>query len=383
MLWTVLSAVVFIFWSYALILIWRSRNTTPFLCDQPESILRPPASHDRDSWSKVRIVAAARNEEKSIEEAVQSWIDIDYPNLEVVVINDRSTDKTADILACLENRFPFLKVYHISELPEGWLGKNHALHMGASDAASGWILFTDADVKFHPKAIKKAISFAEEHHLDHLTCTPGTTGGTWASRGLLCNFATFLLLYFHSQGSPGIGAFNLVRTSVYKQIGGHKRIALCTDDDSKLGKLIKLNGSRQMLLHGKGMISVPWYSSVPVAARALEKNAFTALEYSLVRAFFMLTGLSIVFFVPYIGLLFSSGFPSILSSLSVAAQIAIFSYMGRLTATPLTAALAIPLNAMSLAYCMVRSVYFAKKRNGIIWRDSFYPLKELREKGRI
>lgn len=383
MLWTVLSAAIFIFWSYILLLIWRSRKTAPFLSHQPNTISPPPVSGGRESWPKVRLVAAARNEEKSIEGAVQSWIGIEYPDLEVVVVNDRSSDKTAEILTRLEKRFPSLKIYHVSELPEGWVGKNHALHLGASDATSGWILFTDADVTLHPKAIRKAVSFGEGHRLDHLTCTPGSTGGTWAAKGLLCQFATFLLLYFHRQGTVGIGAFNMVRTSIYQQIGGHKRIAFCIDDDSKLGKLIKLNGSRQMLLHGKGMITVPWYSSVPVAARALEKNGFTALDYSLVRAISMLTGLSIVFFVPYIGLILGAGVTRILSFLAVAAQIAIFSYMGRLTSTPFTAALAVPLNATSLAYCMVRSVYFAIKRNGIVWRDNFYPLKELREKGRI
>ncbi|MCG3113339.1 MAG: glycosyltransferase family 2 protein [Candidatus Manganitrophus sp. SB1] len=391
MVWTILAAVVVGIWSYALILLWRIRSAIPYLRNQPDALPCPADSEGSGPWPRVTVVAAARNEERSIEGAVRSWFESDYPNLNVVVINDRSTDKTADILADLGSRYPSLKVHHVTELPEGWLGKTHALNLGAFETKSEWILFTDADVTFHPKAIRKAIVFSQTHGLDHITCTPESKGGTWASRGLLSIFAASLLLYFRphkirspkSNATAGIGAFNLVKTSVYRQIGGHQGIALCTGDDLKLGKLVKLNHFRQMLLFGNGMIAVPWYRTVPEAARALEKNLFTAFNYSLTTAFLASGGAFIAFFVPYLGIFFASGFQVISFAAAIVAQLAIFGYMGRLTGVPMTAALSVPVNAASIFYCVIRSIYMAKKRGGIMWRDCLYPLAELRKKGKI
>lgn len=391
MVWTILATVVVGIWSYALILLWQIRSAVPYLRNQPDVFTDAAESRNLRRWPRVTVVAAARNEVRSIEGAVRSWFGSDYPNLNVVVVNDRSTDGTAEILADLNNHYHSLKVHHVTELPEGWLGKTHALHLGASDTKSEWLLFTDADVTFHPKAIRKAVVFSETHRLDHITCTPDSKGGTWASRGLLSIFAASLLLYFRphkilspeSSATAGIGAFNLVKTPVYRRIGGHQEIALCTGDDLKLGKLVKQNHFRQMMLFGNGMISVPWYRNVPEAARSLEKNLFTAFNYSLTAAFVASASAFIAFFVPYIGIFFASGFQVISFAAAIAAQLAIFRYMGRLTGVPLTAALSVPINAMSIFYCVMRSIYMAKKRGGIMWRDNLYPLAELREKGKI
>src|SRR5262245_16111737 len=100
---------------------------------------------DRDQWPAVSLIAPARNEERHIEAAVRSLVKIDYPNLEITIVNDRSTDGTATILDRLAAEFPQLNVVHLTELPAGWLGKNHALHLGASRSHGEWLLFTDAD----------------------------------------------------------------------------------------------------------------------------------------------------------------------------------------------------------------------------------------------
>ncbi|MFO0949483.1 MAG: glycosyltransferase family 2 protein, partial [Planctomycetota bacterium] len=120
-------------------------------------------------WPSVSIVIAARDEEAEIERALQSVLHLDYPSLEVIVVNDRSSDGTGAILRRLQGRYPQLKVLDINELPSSWLGKNHALQQGARLAVGELLLFTDADIVFAPVTLKKAIQAMESSQLDHLT----------------------------------------------------------------------------------------------------------------------------------------------------------------------------------------------------------------------
>src|SRR5262245_58393739 len=113
-----------------------------------------------EHWPTVSLIAPARNEERHIEQAVRSLVPIDYPGLEITIVNDRSTDRTGEILSRLATEFPQLNVVHLEELPAGWLGKNHALQLGADRSQGEWLLFTDADVIFEPTALRRAIAYA-------------------------------------------------------------------------------------------------------------------------------------------------------------------------------------------------------------------------------
>jgi glycosyltransferase involved in cell wall biosynthesis len=119
---------------------------------------------------KVSIVVPARNEERKIEPAIVSMLSQRYPRLEVVVVDDRSTDRTGAILDGLVEREPRLEAVHLRELPSGWLGKNHALQRGAERATGDWLLFADADVTMAPDAVSRAVRYAEEHRVDPWRC---------------------------------------------------------------------------------------------------------------------------------------------------------------------------------------------------------------------
>src|SRR5579862_3622847 len=125
-----------------------------------------------DNPPKVSVVAAARNEERKIEFALQSVLAQDYPHLEFIFVDDRSVDATGSILDRLADTHSRVRVVHIRELPAGWLGKNHALHFGAERAAGELILFTDADVVMERTVISRAVTFLRERKLDHLAVTP-------------------------------------------------------------------------------------------------------------------------------------------------------------------------------------------------------------------
>ncbi|MBW3598394.1 MAG: glycosyltransferase, partial [Planctomycetes bacterium] len=127
---------------------------------------------DTSGMPPVSLIVAARNEERNIEAGVRSLLALEYENLELIVVNDRSTDATGEVLQRVAAEHPELNVVHLTELPEGWLGKNHALHYGTMQAKGDWLLFTDADVVMAPSTLARAMKYVQEQQLDHLCIAP-------------------------------------------------------------------------------------------------------------------------------------------------------------------------------------------------------------------
>jgi cellulose synthase/poly-beta-1,6-N-acetylglucosamine synthase-like glycosyltransferase len=140
-------------------------------------------------------------------------------------------------------QYPALVQSHIDSLPDGWLGKNHALQKGAEQAAGEYILFTDADVVFEPRTVRRAVAHAIEQQIDHLTVLPQIQMPSLLLESFVVKFARFFLLYFKPWKAPdqnssaylGIGAFNLVRAEAYRDAGLHEPIRMRPDDDVQLG----------------------------------------------------------------------------------------------------------------------------------------------------
>jgi len=340
----------------------------------------------RKSWPSVSLIAAARNEERNIERAVRSLALLDYPNLEITLVNDRSTDRTGDILARLAAEFPQLKVVEVSELPPGWLGKNHALQLGADRSRGEWLLFTDADVVFEPTALKRAIHYAEMHQVDHLAATPDCHMPTWLLNAFVVTFVVYFSLYVRiwdvrrrfSRAHIGVGAFNLVRGIVYRAVGGHEPIRMRPDDDLKLGKLLKVAGYQQDVVNASGLIGVDWYASVGEAIRGLEKNTFAGADYSISLTVFS-SAVSLVFNVwPYLAV-FVIGAPARWVYLAVCLTLWLLAGLtARGMRAPLSAALGFPLGVLMLTYIQWRTMLLNHYHGGIRWRETHYPLAELK-----
>jgi cellulose synthase/poly-beta-1,6-N-acetylglucosamine synthase-like glycosyltransferase len=240
----------------------------------------------------VSIIVAARNEDRAIEDAVRSILAVDYPALEAIVVDDRSTDATGAIVDRLAAEFPRLRVEHVRDLPAGWLGKNHALHRGAQRAHGDYLVFADADVIFEASAISRAISFCEAMRLDHLTVIPDVpTRSLFVELGMMGGFVGLLAMYrpwrARSSGRHdlGVGAFNLVRSAPFRALGGHETLAMEVLDDIELGGLMGASKLRQDMLLGHGMVSVEMYGTAAEMFRGIQKNVFTFLEYSAWRLF--------------------------------------------------------------------------------------------------
>jgi cellulose synthase/poly-beta-1,6-N-acetylglucosamine synthase-like glycosyltransferase len=205
----------------------------------------------------VTVIIPVRNEEREVEQALRSVCQLEYANMNIVVINDRSTDGTAAILERMAQEHPQLHLITVGILPEGWLGKNHALYQGyRASLAAEWLLFTDADVQFEPLALRRAMQYVLQHQPDHVTVLPEVTTQSRLFRSVMSTFAFMLNIKLRpwaasdpsSGAAMGVGAFNLVRRAAYEQAGTHSAISLRPDDDLKLGAQIKKAGFKQAVL---------------------------------------------------------------------------------------------------------------------------------------
>ncbi len=346
---------------------------------------REPEAHP-----DISVVVAARDEERAIEESVGSLLDQDYPGkLEVIAVDDRSTDRTGEILTSLSDRRPELRVIHVEELPEGWLGKNHALHVGAAASNGDWLLFTDADVRFSPRCLRAAVKYAEKSSADHLVLFPEVVSGGVLLRSFVTCFSLAFMVYQRpwrvsdprARDHLGVGAFNLLRREVYESVGGHRKIALRPDDDVRLGKLVKESGFRQEAAFGAGLLDVEWHSSVGGAVKGLTKSIFAGLDYrpelvALSAPLFFLTNV-----LPFPAALLTGGFARKLSVANVLLVFVVYARQGRYSGTrlPVWYAALHPVGASLLTYAVLRSAVTVLVSGGLEWRGTRYPLKLLKE----
>jgi glycosyltransferase involved in cell wall biosynthesis len=334
----------------------------------------------------VSVIIPARNEESGIREALASVLALDYPDCEIIVVNDRSTDGTAAILAEMAARHPTLNIVTVEPLPEGWLGKNHAMFIGASKARGELLLFTDADIVHHPSTLRRAVGFLQANGLDNLSIMPYLHYRGWFLGCLYGTFGIFFMLFNRpwraknpkSRYFIGVGAFNLIKKSAYQAIGTHQRIALRPDDDMKLGKLVKLHGFHQDVLMPCTMLSVAWYPSPKAFINGLMKNTFAFLDFNV--GFVLLALIAEFFFHlwPFIGLWFTQGWITGLYLLTILLLVAFYIDNTRFFKTPAVGALLFPLSALIFMYIVAASTTLTLLQHGIYWRDTFYPLHTLR-----
>jgi len=337
-------------------------------------------------WPRISLIAPARNEERNIAAAMRSLLQIDYPNLQITIINDRSTDRTGEILQQLANAEPRLNVVEVTELPPGWLGKNHAMHLGARQSDGEWLLFTDADILFEPTTLRRAIGYANEHLLDHLAAYPDVRMPGWLLNSFVIAFATMFTMFIRpwqvrdpkSKAYIGIGAFNLVSAEAYRVSGGHVPIRMRPDDDLKLGHLLKLNGFRSDVVNGQQAVTVEWYATLGEMIRGLEKNSAAPLEYDVAKVLGSCLILFLANIWPFVAVLITRGWPQLLFALTIVLLLMGNAQTAINVRQPLWRALLFPVAISIFTYIQLRGIVLLLVRGGIQWRGTFYPLADLK-----
>ena len=261
----------------------------------------------------VSIIVPARNEERNIRRCVTSLLEQDYDNYEVIVVDDGSTDGTADILDDIARSHPRgnrLWVLRLRELPEGWAGKPHALHAGVQEAHGDWLLFTDADTWHAPGALRFSVNKAVQEGIDLLTLgTEQELPGFWnkvlmpmAYMGISMQYPVRLVNDPLSPVAIANGQYILLRRIVYDLMGGYARPDLRNTliDDRDLAYVVKENGFRLLLINGRDLVHVHMYSGLGETWRGWRKNAYLGSRGGLGFVLLQLLGLPMISVVPFL-----------------------------------------------------------------------------------
>ena len=376
--WIVLTSLLALYW------ILNAIDTAIGSAKIPKLEGVPPVEDSQ--CPTVSILFAARDEAEKLPTALETFLALDYPRLEVVAVDDRSEDSTPQILAAAAQRDSRLKFVRVNELPARWLGKPHGLQKAFEHSTSEWLVFTDADVHFSRDLLRRSVAVAQKEGLDHLTLLSSVevhSAGekitiTFFAMGFLMGVRPWRVHDPRSKGYAGVGAFQMIRRSAYETIGGHRRLAMEVVDDMKLGKLVKEAGIGSGVAKAWERVRVRWHAGVANIVRGTTKNFFAAAGYNLGLACFQLVMLLLVCVLPWVLLPFLRGWALALDAIAVGMTIAMEAGVGiELGISPIYA-LTEPLGALIMSWMLVRSVIVTLWSGGITWRGTFYPLEELR-----
>ncbi len=379
---TALSWLVAAAWAYKTIEFVRNVGRVPDLLAKQYDEHLPPDS------PRLAVIVPARNEAAAIEVTVRSLLAQEGLALQVVAVDDRSTDSTGDILDALAagNSPVPLTVVHVRELPPGWMGKQNALAHGVAETNAPYLLFTDGDIFFRPDALRRALRFAIEEQADHLVLLPTPIIQGFGEHMMLSAMQVYSAWSVrlwkiadpHSRRDRlGVGAFNLVRREAYEAIGGFAALRMEVLEDIRLGVEIKRRGLRQRVAFGAGLVTLHWATGLGGIVRNVTKNLFAAFRFNAVLALGGALSLGALGIYPALGFF---GPPAMrqASAVTLLFQLILYRAFRREGGSPAPYALLLPVATVCLVYAMLRSVVLTLARGAVVWRGTAYPLKELR-----
>jgi glycosyltransferase involved in cell wall biosynthesis len=367
-----LATVVLIAWALALV------RTIVNLALVPR--LRADARPEREPF--VSIIIPARDEARVIEQTVRAFLAQTYPNLEVIVVNDRSTDGTGEILRGLfDDR---LTIIDGDEPPPGWLGKPWALDQGSRIARGELLLFVDADVVYAPAAIRAAVAHREIRQTALLSLLPH-----FEMRGLGENAAMPMLAMFCFTFMPtwmsnrtrfaalaiGGGTGNLVTRSAYAAGGGHEALRDSVVDDVALARLVRRSGGTTEVVRADELVSLRMYHGLAEVVEGFTKNAFAIYGRNYVFGLLINAGALIFHILPYVLALTGDriGIVTVVI-ISVTRLILFRSLRYRLD----NALFLHPLMVAIWIWIFLRSMWLTGIRRQILWRGRTYDARQTR-----
>jgi hypothetical protein len=296
---SVIAGGVALVWASRHLMIQKERTGRFFLTGESSG---PPAGAPR-----VSVFVAARNEAACIEACVRSLLEQDYPNYELVVCNDRSTDETPRIVERLAAADGRLRLLSIDHLPEGWCGKNHAMQHGLATSDSEWICMTDADCR---QTSRRTLSVAMQHALDAeadlLSVLPRLEMKGFWENVVQPVCSGVMMIWFHPDkvndparpNAYANGAFILIRRSAYEAIGTHEAVKDCLNEDMHMARRAKHAGLRLRVVRSEGLYVVRMYTSLRQIVRGWSRIFFGTFG-TLRRLVLSLTAVVVMGLLPY------------------------------------------------------------------------------------
>lgn len=375
---------------------WRTRKFTKSL-----TLLQDLASDWKpvekkmgpSDWPKISLVIPACNEGETIEAAMASLLEVDYPNLEIIVVNDRSNDKTRQIVDQLSLSDHRIIPTHVNYLPEGWLGKVNALDRGINMTSAEWILVSDADVHFAPDSLKSAVAHCLKDDVDFMTVIPDVVTRSPLLHVIIAQLFHQASLFFQPdrindpkhRACYGQGAFMLIRKSTYLRSKRLEWLKMEVVDDTGLALLMRRAGARMAAVSGKNQISLEWYPTFKAFTRGIEKNAFAFSQYSVP----ILLSFTAAVYLNVFGFLISPFLAGHLGFVIFSASCLAFYLrsthlqLNRILHLKPWTVLALPLASILLPMLFLRASILTLIRGGVNWRGTFYALNELRGNQRM
>jgi chlorobactene glucosyltransferase len=235
----------------------------------------------------ISVIVPARNEGRNIRRCILALLAQTYPNFEIIVVDDRSSDATSIILTAIQKKSPErLKIIAGGDLPPGWAGKPHALHLGVQQAHGDWLCFVDADTFAAPDLLTAAFQTTQAHHADLFTLLTQQELGSFWEKVILPLVFTALSFGFpadrvndpHRPEAIANGQFILIRRSVYDAVGGHAAIRDQIAEDKALAQRVKRHGYRLIIADGRGVASTRMYTRFAEIWEGWTKNIYLGMR---------------------------------------------------------------------------------------------------------
>ncbi len=234
-------------------------------------LLRPAKDTTPEtSAARVTVIVAAHDEAATIGRCLEHLLAQTYPDLQIIVANDRSRDDTGQIVRDIARTHTNVRCIDIPDLPDGWLGKTHALSVAAEHAGGDYLLFVDSDVSLHPATLATVMALVQRRALDFVSLWPKVIAVGFWERTLLPACGNVLSLWFHSSRPASDdavpvfanGQFLMIRRDAYEKIGGHAAVRDEMAEDVSLAKLASAAGLRRFLGLGRELLETRMYENL-------------------------------------------------------------------------------------------------------------------------
>jgi cellulose synthase/poly-beta-1,6-N-acetylglucosamine synthase-like glycosyltransferase len=357
------------------------------------TFLRPGSLRiDASGAPSVSILIPAKDEEAVLERCLRSVLAQDYPNFEVLVIDDRSEDRTAAIATSHAAEDSRLRLLQVKDLPEGWTGKTHALDLGQREATGEWLLFVDADTTMHPACLTVALREAVDHGSDLLSVLPSLETASFWEKAIqpfagACLMVLFPLSRVNDPKQPEYafanGQFILIRRTAYDAIGGHAAVRDKFVEDIHLGRLVRNNGLILRAVMAPDVLSVRMYSSFSAIVRGWSRILYSSFvdrpgKLALLAAFILVFSVTAYVAIVGGGIVFAFGchcpFVASAFALGVAHEIiqtTVFARIYALTRTPRRYLALRFLGVFVMLWILARTFRMCRTHQ-VVWRGTQY-----------